>query len=249
LLPQGATVAPIIITTDKTQLTQFSGNKAAYPVYLTIGNIPKGIHRKPSKNACVLIAYLSVDKLDRSKMTDQEHRSRVQRIFHESMCTVLEPLTAAGEKGVEMTSADGAVQLVFPIITCYVADYPEQCLVTCTKYGTCVKCKAKATELDQPEPHKSRSQQWMKSIIEESKQKENGSARAFHIRCMSHNVAGSVFNPFWDGFPLTDIHYAITPDVLHQLYQGVFKHLVGWCQRILTPAQLDQRIRCLPVGF
>ncbi|KAH9918422.1 uncharacterized protein B0H18DRAFT_824378, partial [Fomitopsis serialis] len=32
LLPVGAAVAPVIIATDKTQLTQFSGNKAAYPV-------------------------------------------------------------------------------------------------------------------------------------------------------------------------------------------------------------------------
>ena len=39
-LPKGATVAPVIISSDKTQLTEFSGNKQAYPVYLTIGNIP-----------------------------------------------------------------------------------------------------------------------------------------------------------------------------------------------------------------
>lgn len=36
-----ATIAPVILATDKTQLTQFSGNKAAYPVYLTLGNLPK----------------------------------------------------------------------------------------------------------------------------------------------------------------------------------------------------------------
>jgi len=42
-LPKGATLAPVIIATDKTQLTQFSGNKSAYPVYLTIGNIPKAL--------------------------------------------------------------------------------------------------------------------------------------------------------------------------------------------------------------
>ena len=54
LLPDGATLSPVIISTDKTQLTQFSGNKSAYPVYLTLGNIPRSIRRKPSdirKNA------------------------------------------------------------------------------------------------------------------------------------------------------------------------------------------------------
>jgi hypothetical protein len=36
----GATIIPIILSSDKTQLTVF-GNKMAYPVCLTIGNIPK----------------------------------------------------------------------------------------------------------------------------------------------------------------------------------------------------------------
>ncbi|KAJ7707200.1 hypothetical protein B0H14DRAFT_3643699, partial [Mycena olivaceomarginata] len=35
----GTTIIPIIISSDKTQLTVF-GNKTAYPVYMTIGNIP-----------------------------------------------------------------------------------------------------------------------------------------------------------------------------------------------------------------
>ncbi|KAJ3965272.1 hypothetical protein EV361DRAFT_776715, partial [Lentinula raphanica] len=61
-LPSGATLAPVILATDKTQLTQFSGNKSAYPVYLTLGNIPKELRRKPGTRACVLLAYLSVDK-------------------------------------------------------------------------------------------------------------------------------------------------------------------------------------------
>ncbi|EGO30421.1 hypothetical protein SERLADRAFT_412339 [Serpula lacrymans var. lacrymans S7.9] len=50
LLPQGASVAPVIIVTDKTQLTQFSGNKSAYPVYLTLGYIPSSIRHKPSQH-------------------------------------------------------------------------------------------------------------------------------------------------------------------------------------------------------
>ncbi|EGO02491.1 hypothetical protein SERLA73DRAFT_38069, partial [Serpula lacrymans var. lacrymans S7.3] len=123
-LPSGAALEPVIISTDKTQLTQFSDSKSAYPVYLTLGNIPRAIRHKPSQHACILIGYLSVNKC----------------LFHESMMVILEPLKKAGIEGMDITGSDGAVRRVYPVLACYIADYPEQCLVTCTKYGTCPKC-------------------------------------------------------------------------------------------------------------
>ncbi|KAF9455751.1 hypothetical protein BDZ94DRAFT_1135920, partial [Collybia nuda] len=170
LLPKGATLAPLIIATDKTNLTQFSGGKQAYPVYLTIGNIPRAIRRKPSKHACVLLGYLSVDKISRSGITNQERKSRGQRLFHESMRVILQPLINAGKNGVEMVGGDGAVRKVHPILACYAADYPEQTLVACTKYGTCPKCQVHANELqDIPGPRGStkaaRTPAWTTSII------------------------------------------------------------------------------------
>ena len=38
----GVTILPVILSSDKTQLTVFRG-KTAYPIYLTIGNIPKDV--------------------------------------------------------------------------------------------------------------------------------------------------------------------------------------------------------------
>jgi hypothetical protein len=182
-------------------------------------------------------------------MSDVEQRSRIQRVFHESMRLVLEPLIEAGQRGVEMISSDGSVRDVFPLLTSYVADYPEQCLVTCTKYGTCPKCEARANELENLQASEPRSQVWTTTIIEKAKAKAQGNHQVFHNECMSSDVAGSVYKPFWHGFPLCDIHQAITPDVLHQLYQGVFKHLVSWCKKALGPAKLDEKIRCLPPAF
>ncbi|KAF8911452.1 hypothetical protein CPB84DRAFT_1812314 [Gymnopilus junonius] len=49
---------------------------------------------------------------------------------------------------------------------------------------------------------------------------------------MANDVAGRVFTPFWQDLPFADIHKAIMPDILHQLYQGIFKHLVSWCQSV-----------------
>jgi Plavaka transposase len=154
-------------------------------------------------------------------MNDQEHRSQVQHLFHKSMCIVLEPLIDAGINGIEMNSSDGAVRKVHPILTCYVANYPEQCLVACTKYGTCPKCRVSSKHLEDPLPTEKRTQKWTQTIIIEGKNQANGNPQKFHTYCMSFDVAGSVYRPFWEGFPLCDIHSSITPDVLHQLYQGV----------------------------
>ncbi|KAF8155894.1 hypothetical protein B0H34DRAFT_850935 [Crassisporium funariophilum] len=165
------------------------------------------------------------------------------------MRAVLEPLISAGKNGVEMISSDGAVRLVFPILSCYVADYPEQCLVTCSKYGTCPKCKTPAKNLGDKIAAEDRTPQWTESIILEAKEQMDGNSRKFHDYCMQYDVAGSVFRPFWQDFPLCNIHQSMTPDILHQLYQGVFKHIVSWVQRILPDGLLDQRIRTLPHGF
>ena len=58
----GATVIPVLVSSDKTQLTLFR-NKMAYPIYLMIGNILKDIRCKPSHHAHFLIGYIPVTKL------------------------------------------------------------------------------------------------------------------------------------------------------------------------------------------
>ena len=144
-MPKTHTLGALIVCTDKTQLTQFSGSKQAYPVYLTLGNIPNRLRRKPSKQACILIGYLPVEKVTRGHLSKVEVSARYRRLFHAAMSVLFEPLKEAGIKGVEMTSGDGVVRIVHPILAAYVADYPEQCLVTCSKYGTCPKCVARVS--------------------------------------------------------------------------------------------------------
>ncbi|KAI6158605.1 hypothetical protein EDD17DRAFT_1512153 [Pisolithus thermaeus] len=107
-LPDGAVVAPIILSLDKTTLSQFSGDKKAWPVYLTIGNISEDVRCQVSVHATVLIGYLPVSKLECFQKKNQLLAG--YRLFHHSMSLLLRPLADAGHHGREMSNKHGDLE-------------------------------------------------------------------------------------------------------------------------------------------
>ncbi|KIY52526.1 hypothetical protein FISHEDRAFT_10660, partial [Fistulina hepatica ATCC 64428] len=170
-LPDGATIAAVILASDKTLLTQFTGGKSAYPLYLTLGNIPKWIRHCPSMQPCILIGYLPVEKVSRRVLTEQVWRARTQRVFHEAMRHILKPLTEAGKKGIPMAGADGMVRHVYPIVAAHASDYQERCLVSCTKNTTCPNCQCPTHKLSSSDPRDMvpRTCEWTLQVIAEAK--------------------------------------------------------------------------------
>lgn len=106
-LPDGATIAFIILSSDKTQLSVFQGDKSAWPVYLTLGNISKEVRRQPSAHATILLGYLSVEKLECYK--ESNHLLAGYRLFHFCMSKILALLKKAGKDGIEITCGDGYI--------------------------------------------------------------------------------------------------------------------------------------------
>ncbi|KZV93654.1 hypothetical protein EXIGLDRAFT_598144, partial [Exidia glandulosa HHB12029] len=135
LLPDGATVLPIIISSDKTELTSFTGKRSCYPVYITLGNIAKHVRRQPSMRAQRLLAYLPTGKVDESALSVAKARKLRASLFHHCMRIVCAPLFGPAQDGVHLADSHGAVRQCHPILAAYVADYPEQCQVTCVRYG------------------------------------------------------------------------------------------------------------------
>ncbi|KAH9168125.1 hypothetical protein EDB89DRAFT_1889949 [Lactarius sanguifluus] len=237
----GATIIPVIISSDKTQLTVFRG-KTAYPVYMTIGNIPKDIRRKPSRSAQMLLGYIPTSKLE--GITNKAAWKRaLANMFHSCMEMVLDPIRLPGEIGLTMMSGDGTWRRCHPVFATFVGDYPEQTLVTCTFNGRCPKCLVPHDQLGKyshfpPRDHVGAIDTYL--LADED-------IGSFHAACRSGGLK-PVYHPFWHSLPLTDVFLSITPDVLHQLLQGVMKHIVSWLTKpaVFGPVAINMRCQLVP---
>ncbi|KAJ7084764.1 hypothetical protein B0H15DRAFT_951261 [Mycena belliarum] len=237
-LPPGATVAPLILSSDKTMLSNFRGDNSAWPVYLSIGNIDKETRRQVSAHATVLIGYLPIPKFD---CFDKDTRSLAKyRLFHECMTVLLASVAEAGKTGAKMVCADNFVRNVWPIFAAYVADYPEQCLIACCKENRCPLCTVSPDDRGDHQPHDKRDQ--METLFFMARQQQGQKDTVFEAEGIR-----AVYPPFWMNLPHSDIFRAFTPDLLHQLHKGVFKdHLVKWCTEIIGKLEIDQRFRQMP---
>ena len=239
----GITIIPVILSSDKTRVVLF-GTKAAYPVYMTIGNIPKDIRRKPSRRTHVLVGYLPTTQLPHVSGTASRRRM-VANLFHHCFSCILDPLKRAGETGVEMTSGNGVTRRTLPLFACFVGDYPEQVLVSGCKTGECPKCDINRKKLGDIDTESSyRDLQKVLDVLSTFDDDPAGYSTA----CAQVGIK-PIVHPFWETLPYSDIYLSLTPDILHQLYQGVMKHLVAWVTTAFNKRDLDARCRCLPPNF
>jgi Plavaka transposase len=140
-----------------------------------------------------------------------------------------------------MQSGDSAYHCTHPIFATFVGDYPEQLLVTCCKNFQCPKYVVDRHNLGNNKISPPRD---LIAILDALNTINDGPT-AYAKACVSAGIK-PVYEPFWQHLPYVDIFQSITPDILHQLYQGVIKHLLLWLKQVFGVAEIDARCQCLP---
>ncbi|KAI5984105.1 hypothetical protein EDC04DRAFT_3005940 [Pisolithus marmoratus] len=143
---------------------------------------------------------------------------------------------------------DGHFKHTAYALAAYIADYPEQVLLSCLVQGWCPICMSMSNNLD-----RHNSILWSHQHVEFC-------ICTFVLAELwdQYSVVGDLM-PFTNDFPHTDIYKMLTPDLLHQIIKGIFKdHLVTWIGKYLKIAHgeaeanwiLDdiyQRIAAIPL--
>ena len=194
-------------------------------------------------NAYILLGYLPTTRL--VHVTNKTQRRRMlSNLYHSCMRKILEPLETAGRTGVYMTRGDGHRHRTYPLFASFIGDYPEQVLSTGTITGECPTCDVDHDSLgdyDSRNNNQLRDLASVLNIIDSFEQDPADFLRA----CTSAGIK-PIVDPFWKDLPYTHIFRSITPDILHQIYQGTVKHIAGWITTVVGADEVDARCRRLP---
>ncbi|KAF8600617.1 hypothetical protein BDV93DRAFT_510657 [Ceratobasidium sp. AG-I] len=237
LLSKGATIAPIILATDQTQLSTLGGDKSAWPVYQSIGNISKSVRRQPTQRAMLLVGYIPVAKLP--WITNKKKRGQKQwEVYHELMAIILELLKTVSVIGVEMCCADSGVCHVYPIVAAHIGNWPEQCTIACSLSSRCPICVVQFEDRGSGVSGRLRTKHETLQLLRDGQR-----------GCVGRREDTGLWEtwPFWADLPWVNRAATIVPNLLHQMLKGVVKyHIVKWWAGIMGANKLNQCFSALP---
>lgn len=222
---------PIMLTSDETLLTKYSGDKSVWPIYMTIGNIPAGVRAQPLRRALILLGFLPVPPKTgfSNAATDKERQELKALILHTALSAILKPLREA-KNGVRLRCSDERDRMCYPILALWMADHMEYIKLFNTSTTSCSVCETPFDQLGSDavqrypdRDHRRYEAEWRSSVDRSKSTAERTNAR----RRLEDVGVKPVPNALW-GLPRVDISRLHVPDLLHGCYLGMLKHLLGW---------------------
>lgn len=256
-LPPGATIVPLILGSDKTMLTSYTGGKSMHPIFLTTGNHPKEVRKNISSGATLLLAEIptpsfSLATKGLSKSEAKKRAAHLRRIlFHLCMYVVLEPLrqfrVSSSASLTPMIDASGAIRMCFPTLMLWSADLEEQNdLLGLSRYQS-PKSVAGYHDLDAP-LHTSADrtgESILKTLAKlRSTLGPDADTWTFQNAAKHHGLSG-VERLCWEGLDI-DMCRVVCLDSLHTLHKAFHDHIMKWTTCTIGEQDLNPRVMAQP---
>ncbi|KAG2109266.1 uncharacterized protein F5147DRAFT_773077 [Suillus discolor] len=218
-LLDGATLLGIILSSDKTNITNMTGGRVAHPLLISLANIKMATRNKASSHAFLLTALLPIAEF--LHLVKQMQSVLEARLVHQCLDIVLELLKQAAHIGQMMSDPLGNLRYCFTPLASYIVDTPEACMLACVR-GKTLPARTAKTTLSQ-----------LSSINCDPLDVEG-----YFNACATFRLSG-VAQPFWRDWPLADPYLFLTPESLHHWHCEFHDHDVKWCLAAVGEQELD----------
>ncbi|KAG0705614.1 hypothetical protein DFH29DRAFT_980850 [Suillus ampliporus] len=206
-----STFVPLIIGSDKTMVSVATGHTEYH-------------FRHAHCNGVVLVGFLAIPKSTKEHLEDKDFCNFCHQMFHSSLAKIFDSMK---------------LNMIIPDIVCcpdsrywhviyrlgpYIADYPEQLMLSGVVQNWCPKCLNHRKNLEGNGPSLLWCREHTDLLVQELQ----------HIHLWHEYGIIQEVVPFTNDFPRADIHELLSPDLLHQIIKGTFKdHLVDWVEEYL----------------
>lgn len=237
----------IIAASDKTPLTIGTGNKEMHPLLISLANIDAGVRMKATSHAFVLAAYLPIPKFVHP--SSQVRSALEQRVFHIALNFVFDTLKTTERHGKRMTDPSGIVRFCHTPLVSYIADLPEQRLLSCVMQNQSPRTTATLEQFGNhyvpgTERPLRTAAHTMDLIAKACMQADPADLPAFVTACRPLGLSG-VHQPFWSNWDHAEPCMFLTTDVLHGFHKFFYDHVVKWVINIIGGDELDARLKAL----
>ena len=211
----------------------------AHLLLLSLANINPDIRSKGSLHAHVLLALLPVGSFLHKKTHVCSLLS--DRLVHECLDFVLKPLKVAATVGVMMSDPVGNLRYCFTPLVAYIADTPEQTLLSCVNPKASPVSTATYEEFGDPFPHPPRTRMIPLEAIAQACSEADPMDFEHFLKVARCYFLNGVHIPFWKGWLLTDPSRFLPPDALHHFHCFSWDHNLQWCIFLVGVDEIDYR--------
>ena len=209
----------------------FSYDKKAWPIYITISNIKSAVYNKPMAMALILLTLLPVPpKLKESSQKDNISAEN-NTVIHQVLWEVMWNLQKPGKDGIMLGCSDGQKRFCFPVLCAWIADHMEHVLLNNIKNNTCPTYEVPPEGLGEPPrrfQYPKRDHTEYQLLIHQYR--ETGDFAP--IEELAEKGITALFNAFWS-LPHVDPAELAKPDLLQTVFLGILKDLMEWIQDFL----------------
>jgi hypothetical protein len=232
------------LTTDKTTLTSGTGNRQAHPALIGLANLDMDFNMKASNHAFLMFALLPIAKFIHP--TSEIRGCLQNRLYHEVMAFLVEPLKIAARLGIMMADPVGQLRICYTPLASHIVDTPESALIAGVSGKTSSVTMASYKTFGDAFRHPSRTgahtmaqNRALATVVN-----PDNIEQYFYTARETFRLNG-VNQLYWEGWDHSEPCVFLTPEPLHHWHKSFWDHDVKWCIHALGEEEIDFRFSIL----